>query len=281
MAQRTPWLRYPVTPVPAPAPRLGAGRLRPVRPPRDRVDRILAWLQGLAFLAFLVSLGIWGYQRWTGTQDLQPVPRGPQVGIALGIGPGEGAAPTAVPAPEGSAAPLSVPLPYVRERPPRRTDAAAAVPTPAPTPTPNLGQRYQPPTRLVIPRIDLDSPVVEVGIVDGAWEVAKYAVGHHLGTALPGQPGNLVLSGHRGLYGAPFKRLPELKIGDEILVYDALGRVFRYRVAQMVEVWPTQVEVMYPTRDPTITLITCTEYDTKRLVVRGVLEGQAPRLGAP
>ncbi len=122
------------------------------------------------------------------------------------------------------------------------------------------------PQRLRIPAIQLDTPVYEVFVVDGAWQVAEYAAGYHHGTALPGNTGNTVLSGHAGLRGAVFRDLPALKIGDEIFL-ETGGWSYRYRVRDMRNVWPTQVEVMDPTPTPVLTLITCTNWDTQRLIV--------------
>ncbi|MGQ9876772.1 MAG: sortase [Chloroflexus sp.] len=131
------------------------------------------------------------------------------------------------------------------------------------------------PQRLRIPSIQLDTPVYEVFVVDGAWQVAEYAAGYHHGTALPGTTGNTVLAGHAGLRGAVFRDLPALRAGDEIFL-EAGGWVYRYRVRELRNVWPTQVEVMDPTPTPVLTLITCTNWDTQRLVVIADLVDSRP-----
>lgn len=131
------------------------------------------------------------------------------------------------------------------------------------------------PQRLRIPSIQLDTPVYEVFVVDGAWQVAEYAAGYHHGTALPGTTGNTVLAGHAGLRGAVFRDLPALRTGDEIFL-ETGGWVYRYRVREMRNVWPTQVEVMDPTPTPVLTLITCTNWDTQRLVVVADLVDSRP-----
>ncbi|NJN19381.1 MAG: sortase [Oscillochloris sp.] len=122
------------------------------------------------------------------------------------------------------------------------------------------------PLRLVLPSINVDSAVKEVFVVDGAWQVADYAVGYHHGTALPGTIGNTVMAGHAGLRGAVFRDLGDLRPGDEAVIESA-GWRYRYRIREMRSVWPTQVEVMAPTSNPTLTLITCTNWDTQRLIV--------------
>ncbi len=134
------------------------------------------------------------------------------------------------------------------------------------------------PRRLIIPALGLDTPVVEVFIVDGVWQVADYAAGYLHGTGLPGDPGNMALSGHAGLRGAIFRDLGRLDIGADIFV-DAGTWRYQYRVRDMRNVWPIEVNVLDPTPTPTITLITCTNWDTQRLIVIGDLVGAQPLTG--
>ncbi len=136
--------------------------------------------------------------------------------------------------------------------------------TPQPLPTQGPGQ----PTRIVIPSIRVDSPVVE----GDDWEQLKKGVGHHLRTANPGERGNMVLAGHDDVYGQVFRYLQDVQLGDEILVYSG-SRVFRYVATGKRIIDPTEVSVMYPTSEPTLTLITCYPYliDNKRIIIIGEL----------
>lgn len=139
--------------------------------------------------------------------------------------------------------------------------APQALDVPAP-----VTERDPRPQRLRLPDLNLDIPVVEVFVVDGVWQVADYAAGYHHGTALPGEDGNTVMAGHAGLRGGVFRQLGQLAIGAEVIV-EAGGWQYRYRVRERINVWPTQVEVMDATPTPVLTLITCTAWDTQRLVV--------------
>src|SRR5262249_49803249 len=65
----------------------------------------------------------------------------------------------------------------------------------------------QRPQRLLAPSIGIDTPVTEVFVQDGAWQVADYAAGYHHGSALPGEVGNTVMAGHAGLRGGVFRNL--------------------------------------------------------------------------
>jgi sortase A len=146
------------------------------------------------------------------------------------------------------------------EVPAHLRDVAQSI-TPAPIPTPGPGQ----PTRIDIPALG----IVNQRVVEGDdWDQLKKGVGHHLNTANPGERGNLVLSGHDDIFGEIFKHLDQLKPGDEVIVYSNNQR-YRYVVSGQRIIQPTQVEVMLPTSDPTVTLISCYPYliDTQRIVV--------------
>jgi LPXTG-site transpeptidase (sortase) family protein len=133
------------------------------------------------------------------------------------------------------------------------------------------------PKRLIIPALGLDLPVKEVFIVGGQWEIAEYAAGYLNGSGLPGVPGNLAMSGHAGLYGAVFAKLGSLNPGDDIYV-DAASVRYHYRLRMASTVWPNQVDVLDSTETPTMTLITCTNWDIQRLVAQAdfVDSGRVP-----
>lgn len=107
------------------------------------------------------------------------------------------------------------------------------------------GQGYLP-DRLVVPTIDLDIPVVELGwssntaesgAIFSEWEVAEYAAGWHKNSALLGDGsingGNVVMSGHNNILGAVFRELDQLKRGDSITVWSG-NRSFAYAVDKVM-----------------------------------------------
>jgi sortase A len=188
------------------------------------------------------------------------------------------AAPHAGPAPADGPLDRSVPLPYTTlemERTAPESDFLAPRQSISAAPLLTAPQ----PTRLLIPAIGLDTPVKEVFIVDGAWEVADYAAGYLHDTALPGEKGNTALAGHAGMRGAVFRDLGALGPGAEIYL-DAAGWRYHYRVRETKSVLPTQVDVLAPTDTPVLTLLTCTNWDTQRLVVVADLVDSKPAPGA-
>ncbi|HEX9616798.1 MAG TPA: class D sortase [Anaerolineales bacterium] len=134
-----------------------------------------------------------------------------------------------------------------------------------PLPTPGPEQA----TRIQIPAIDIDAPVVQG---DG-WEQLKKGVGQHVGTANPGENGNLVLSAHNDIFGEIFRELDRLEAGDQVVIYTN-QRSYAYVVSQSRIVEPAQVEVMESTSQPTVTLISCYPYlvDNQRIVVTARLQ---------
>ena len=149
---------------------------------------------------------------------------------------------------------------------------------------------------LHIPRLGEDySRVVLEGTAE---EELAEGPGHYEGTALPGQPGNLAMAGHRVGKGSPFLDLDEMRPGDPIVVETADGW-WVYRVlgdaatgdfttdpsgipGQQI-VRPSQVEVIAPTpgmpgsaaSGAYLTLTTChPKYSAQqRLIVHAVLDG--------
>jgi len=99
---------------------------------------------------------------------------------------------------------------------------------------------------------------VPVVVADGSDLPRFKGVGWYLGTGYPGFHGNMVLFGHlNGLYET-FGRLHELAPGDTILVDTVGGKAYRYRVVETKVVPQTAVDVLAPSRDEQITLLTCT-----------------------
>ena len=132
----------------------------------------------------------------------------------------------------------------------------------APTPSPQHAVNVK------IPALDIFAPVVQ----GDAWEQLKKGVGQHAGTVSPGENGNLVLSAHNDVYGELFRYLDKLNPGDEVILYTQ-QHAYTYVVRQTQLVEPTQVEVMLPSNEPIVTLISCYPYmvDNQRIVVTAYL----------
>jgi sortase A len=116
----------------------------------------------------------------------------------------------------------------------------------------------------------------------GTNDLAK-GPGHYPGTALPGQVGNFVVSGHRTTHGAPFFNTDKLQPGDAVVVETATTW-FVYKITSEESVSPSDVGVVLPVpNEPkavaTQKLLTFTTCNPKysashRLIVHGVLATQ-------
>ncbi|MFM8390380.1 MAG: class E sortase [Actinomycetota bacterium] len=154
--------------------------------------------------------------------------------------------------------------------PPTPTTGGSAATTQIATP-------YRPNSALAL--LEIPSASVADVVVNGATVSAlRHGPGHIAGTALPGQPGNSAIAGHRTSYGAPFADLDDVKIGDDVRVTTRDGR-FTYIVSDVQIVNPRQTEVLRPQKDRSLlTLITChPRWSTaKRLIVIAELSSSEP-----
>ncbi|MBI5413580.1 class E sortase [Candidatus Peregrinibacteria bacterium] len=152
---------------------------------------------------------------------------------------------------------------------------------------------YPPDMRIVIPRINQNVPVVGVkneNLIARKWDdlegdiqkSLRNGVIHYPGTALPGDNGNVVLTGHSSYYAWDagrfkdvFALLHQVKNGDKIVVYFNQKK-FIYEVFSIKVVLPKDVDVLAQTQGEQLTLITCTPVGTnlKRLVVSAKLVGK-------
>jgi sortase A len=134
--------------------------------------------------------------------------------------------------------------------------------------------RNEPPAPLVeggvlgeiqVPRLHLKAIVVQ----GDSHTILRRAVGHIPETALPGEPGNVALAGHRDTF---FRPLRNIRLGDSITLQTPTG-AFQYLVESTEVVPATAVEILNATPGRTLTLITCFPFDyvgpaPKRYVVR-------------
>jgi sortase A len=125
-----------------------------------------------------------------------------------------------------------------------------------------------------IPRLGLRAIVAQ----GHSAAVLQRAVGHLALTALPGEPGNVVLAGHRDTFFRPLKRA---RAGDAITLQTRAGD-FEYLVEWTAVVPPTDLEVIQPTNERSLTLITCFPFSyvgpaADRFIVRArAVEGSRP-----
>ncbi len=106
----------------------------------------------------------------------------------------------------------------------------AYVPPPLPTPGPEQARRIE------IPAIGVDSTIVQ----GDHWDQLKKGVGQMIGSAQPGNNGNIVLSAHNDIFGEIFRHLDKLAPGDEIII-STERNTYHYLVREIEVVKPTDV----------------------------------------
>lgn len=141
---------------------------------------------------------------------------------------------------------------------------------------------------LRIPRLDdgPDDPYTKVVVEGTGVEDLKKGPGRIVESQRPGELGNLVISGHRTTYGAPFADLDRLQPGDAVVV-ETRDTWYTYRVTGSEIVLPTAVEVTLPVPKqpgvaPTksvLTLTTCNpKYSARqRLIISADLVETLPK----
>lgn len=141
------------------------------------------------------------------------------------------------------------------------------------------------PTRIVAKSINLDAKVIEIGwkqviensVPTSVWEVADYAAGWHKNSKLPGQGGDIVLSGHNNVKGEVFRYLVDLKPGDVVTLYVG-EQPYEYGVTDIFilkdkgepeAVRRQNAQWIGPFNEERLTLVTCWPYtnNTHRLII--------------
>ncbi len=167
-------------------------------------------------------------------------------------------------------------VPYLQSRGPPRP------PPPSPSPTPACG----PPTRIIIPSLGIDAPVVPTdlgtGAVDGSiqpvWQVVPPdRAGWHRGSAELGRPGNTVINGHNWPQNAVFCDLYQIQPGARLIlysdetpfVYQVTDVLLLQEAGQPLSVRQENARYILPTEDERVTLVTCHPYGSLeyRLIV--------------
>lgn len=141
--------------------------------------------------------------------------------------------------------------------------------------------------RIIIPRINQNIPIVRVSsesLIKRDWDALEQemqdalqlGVVHYPGTSLPGQTGNIVITGHSsyfpwdpGRFKDVFALLHDVVVGDRLVVYYEQDK-YLYEIIETKVVLPKDIDVLKQTPQDQLTLITCTPVGTnlKRLIVK-------------
>ena len=131
------------------------------------------------------------------------------------------------------------------------------------------GVTYTTEAIITIPKIGITYPVLS----ETSDELLEISVNRYWPEAdklKPNEVGNYCIVGHNYRNGKMFGRLSELENGDKIQLQDMTGRTLEYEVYNKYKVNPTDTRCTSQLTNgrKEVTLITCTNYGTQRLVVK-------------
>lgn len=111
---------------------------------------------------------------------------------------------------------------------------------------PLIGSQF---ATLKINSVELEIPIYQG---EGTSELRR-GVGHYVGSLLPGEGGNIVLSGHRETAFYPLK---DVQLGDEVLIETDYGQ-YQYQISDIYITTPDDVSPTIPTDTERVTMYTC------------------------
>lgn len=116
-----------------------------------------------------------------------------------------------------------------------------------------------------IPKINIEYPILE----KTNKESLKLSITKFWGEKI-NQKGNVVLAGHNNLNNKMFGKIDRLENGDIIELTDSQMVTVKYQVFDKYVIDPNDIDCIFPIDENTreITLITCTNRDKNRLVVK-------------
>lgn len=117
---------------------------------------------------------------------------------------------------------------------------------------------------------------IRVGITEGtSMSQLRYSLGHFTETPFVGENDNCAICGHSStIYDCVLDEIHNAKLGDKMIVHTK-DKKYTYYITSIEVVAPNATYVLSSTGKEQLTVITCIEGGTKRLVVTGEPMGQA------
>lgn len=120
--------------------------------------------------------------------------------------------------------------------------------------------------KLEIPKIKLDTYVLDEKSEEAMWVCPTKYYGPE-----PNEVGNYCIAAHNYDKENMFNHIIDLKIGDKIYLTDNENGKIEYRVYDIYKTEPENtMPLMQATEKTEITLITCSDYSSKRIIVKAI-----------
>lgn len=126
--------------------------------------------------------------------------------------------------------------------------------------------------------IEIEELRIKAPILEGTDnETLSKAAGHFPDTGAVGQ-GNYCIAAHSSvIYKEYFNNLKQVQKGMEIRLYDTDDVCWTYVVDDYFIVEPSEIQVLNDFGDDRVTLVTCTDDGSQRLIVVGLLADDDPK----
>lgn len=126
-------------------------------------------------------------------------------------------------------------------------------------------QGYTVSAKLAIPKIDLETFILDTNDEEGMWICPTKYYGPD-----PNEMGNYCIAAHNYDKENMFNHIIELEKGDQIFLSDNKNGKCTYEIYDIYKVKPTETQVLSQNTDGNteLTLITCSDYSSKRIIVK-------------
>lgn len=124
---------------------------------------------------------------------------------------------------------------------------------------------YKVSAKLEIPKINLETYVLDSSQEDAMWLCPTKYFGPN-----PNEEGNYCIAAHNYNKDNMFNHIIELQKGDNIYLVDNIYGKVKYEIYDIYKVKPTETQVLSQKTEgkKEITLITCSDYSSKRIIVK-------------
>ncbi len=127
------------------------------------------------------------------------------------------------------------------------------------------------PTRLIIPAVTIDLPIVSAEIRNSLWDTTNNGASYLTSSPIPGEKGNSIIYGHN--WASLFGPLMYIKPGEKVQIIYADGTRKTFTIEYTSTVSANEGSILNQTTDKRITLYTCAGwFDSKRFVVVAILD---------
>ena len=112
-----------------------------------------------------------------------------------------------------------------------------------------------------VARLTARSGEVDLIVLAGSsGRTLAFGPGHLSASAMPGEPGNAVIAGHRDTH---FQFLENVQLGEQLMLESSEGLTHKYEVVEVDIVDSRKASIVLDTQDAILSLVTCYPFDAR------------------